>query len=191
MFMFDVETLHTQSNAVVLSMACVHFKVEDKPTPDDLRKNSIFIKFDVTEQIKKYHRATSKSTMEWWNKQCDIVRQKSFLPSSNDVTMKDGHDQFAKWAKERDDGKCWIWARGNMDQVVLSSMEEMLDKESVFSYNRWRDVRTAVDFLYGTTNGYCTIDYSDFDPAVHIYKHDPVDDCIFDAMMLMYGEKVE
>ena len=106
--------------------------------------------------------------------------------------MKEGHDQFAKWAKERDDGKCWIWARGNMDQVVLSSMEEMLDVESVFSYNRWRDVRTAVDFLYGTTNGYTDIEtppwMDKFDPAIHIYKHDPLDDCIFDVMMLIYGK---
>jgi hypothetical protein len=28
-----------------------------------------------------------------------------------------------------------------------------------------------------------------FDPAIHITKHDPVDDCVYDAMMLMYGKK--
>ena len=81
------------------------------------------------------------------------------------------------------------WARGNLDQLVMDSIEEQCEITPIFYYARWRDVRTAVDFLYGTSNGYCKVDYEGFNPSLHITKHDPIDDCILDTMMLLYGKK--
>jgi hypothetical protein len=66
-------------------------------------------------------------------------------------------------------------------------MEEKLKVEPVFWFNRWRDVRTGIDLLKGSTSGYCKVDYPGFDPYLHITKHNPIDDCIYDAMMLLYG----
>jgi hypothetical protein len=68
-------------------------------------------------------------------------------------------------------------------------MEEQLTIEPIFPFKRWRDVRTAVDFLTGTTNGYCKVDYPGFDPYLHITKHNPIDDCVLDVMQLIYGVK--
>jgi hypothetical protein len=92
-----------------------------------------------------------------------------------------------EWAKSKNDTKCWVWARGNLDQLVLDDIEEQIGLEPIWPFARWRDVRTAVDFLYGTTTGYTKVNHPVFDSKLHITKHNPVDDCIFDAMMLMYG----
>jgi hypothetical protein len=77
----------------------------------------------------------------------------------------------------------------------MDSMEEQLEIEPIFPYARWRDVRTAVDFLYGSMNGYVKVDVppwiESFDKEIHITKHNPIDDCVLDAMMLMYGKKEE
>ena len=188
MFMFDVETLGKESNSVILSMAAIYFNPEDKPTPQELRDNAFFVKLDVADQIKRLNRKVGKTTMQWWSKQCDNVRRKSFSPSSEDVRFEDGYEAMRQWAKSKNDDKCWVWARGNLDQLVLDSMEEQLEIDSIWKFARWRDVRTAIDFLYETNRGYCEIDYPGFDPSLHITKHNPIDDCVFDVMMLIYGK---
>jgi len=189
MFVFDVETLGKDSTAVILSMACVAFDPTKKPSPEQLREDAFFAKFDVQDQIQRLKRTTTKSTMEWWAKQCDNVKFKSFRPSVEDVTFEDGYEAMRVWAAEREvNTKDYVWARGNLDQLVLDSIEERCGLEPIFTFNRWRDVRTAVDFMYGTTNGYCDIDYPGFNSKLHITKHNPIDDCLFDAMMLMYGK---
>ena len=171
-------------------MACTHFIPEDKPSPEKLREDTFFAKFNVEDQIKRLHRKTGKSTMEWWSKQCENVRIRSFRPDpSIDEKFEDGYERMRQWVDSKNDPKCWVWARGNLDQLVMDSIEEQCEITPIFYYARWRDVRTAVDFLYGTSNGYCKVDYEGFNPSLHITKHDPIDDCILDAMMLLYGKK--
>lgn len=188
MFVFDVETLGKDSTAVILSMACVAFDPTKKPTPEQLREDAFFAKFDVQDQVERLKRTTTKSTMEWWAKQCDNVKFKSFRPSVEDVVFEDGYEAMRVWAKEREvNNKDYVWARGNLDQLVLDSIEEQCGLEPIFFFNRWRDVRTAVDFMYGTTSGYCGVDYPGFDYKRDITKHNPIDDCVYDAMMLLYG----
>jgi len=125
--------------------------------------------------------------MEWWAKQCDNVRNASFKPSVNDVIFEDGYEMMRKWAKPFP--KEWVFARGNLEQLVLDSMEEQCGLEPIWPFSMWRDVRTAIDFLYDTDNGYCKVEYEGFDSFLDITKHHPVDDCILDAMMLLYGVK--
>lgn len=188
MWMFDVETLGKDSNTVLLSLACIHFDSKSQPSPDQLRKDTFFVKFNVKDQVKRHKRTMTSSTMDWWNKQCLNVKKKSFIPSSNDVTLEDGLKAFKEWSVSYNDDS-WVWARGNLDQLILDSVEEQLGLDPVFHFSRWRDVRTAVDFMYGTTNGYCKVDYPGFDSFLNITKHDPVDDCLLDIMMLLYGKK--
>jgi hypothetical protein len=191
MFMFDVETLGKESNSVILSMAAIHFNPEDKPTPQELRDGAFFVKFDAKDQIKRLNRKVGRTTMQWWAKQCENVRNKSFHPSPQDVRFEDGYEAMREWAKAKNDPKCWVWARGNLDQLVLDSMEEQLGLDSIWKFERWRDVRTAIDFLYETNRGYCGVDYPGFDPSLHITKHNPIDDCVFDVMMMVYGKNSE
>lgn len=190
MYVFDVETLGKESSAVILSMACVYFDPVKETSPDEMRENAFFVKLDAQDQMKRLNRSITRSSLEWWAKQCENVKVKSFKPSEDDVTPEVGLELFRAWSKNYPDTKGeWVWARGNLDQLVLDSMEEKLGVDPVFHFNRWRDVRTGLDFLTGSDNGYCDVDYPGFDSHLHITKHDPVDDCILDAMMLMYGVK--
>lgn len=188
MFVFDVETLGKESNAVILSMACVHFDPLKHPSHEDLRANAFFAKFDVEDQRKRLKRSMTPSTIEWWKKQCLNVKLKSFRPSAEDVIFEVGYERMSEWAKQFNEPRSHVWARGNLDQLTLDSIEEQLGLEPIFPYARWRDARTAIDIWYNTDRGYTDVVYPGFDPKLHITKHNPIDDCIFDAMMLMYGK---
>lgn len=190
MFIFDVETLGKKSNAAILSMACIYFDPDKKPSPQQLHDSAFFVKLDAQDQLKRLKRSITKSSIDWWSKQCLNVKNKSFFPRPDDVKIEDGLEQLRQWSKQYPNSKKeWIWARGNLDQLVLDDVEEQLGIEPIFHYNRWRDVRTAIDFLYDTDTGYCEVDYRHFDPNLHITKHDPVDDCVYDVMMMLYGVK--
>lgn len=187
MFVFDVETLSKKSNAVILSMAVTYFDPVKKTTYEQMRNDTFFVKFDVKDQIERHKRVMDKSTLEWWSKQCQNVRIKSLKPSPDDKTFEEGYAAMVEWIKSKNDEKCYVWARGNLDQIVLDDFLDQIGIEPHWHFTRWRDIRTAVDFMYNTTNGYVKVDHEGFDWTLHITKHDPVDDVIYDALMLMYG----
>ena len=186
--MFDVETLGKESNSVMLSLAAIYFDPDSRPSHEELRKSAIFIKFDVADQMRRLNRKVGKTTMQWWAKQCDNVRRKSFDVSNDDIVFEQGYENLRKWADSKNDKSCYVWARGNLDQLVMDSFEEQLEIEPLWPFQRWRDVRTAIDFLYNTNKGYCEVNYPNFDPFLHITKHNPVDDCVYDIMQLLYGK---
>ena len=191
MFMFDVETLGKRSSSVILSMACIYFNPLEKPSPQELREGAFFAKFKVKDQVQRLGREINQPTVDWWAKQCENVRVASYKPSQHDVEFEVGYEAMREWVAKKNDNKCWVWARGNLDQLVLDDIEEQCGLKPIWLFNRWRDVRTAVDFLYDTQDGYTDVDYPGWDSKMEIYKHNPVDDCLLDAMMLLYGVKHE
>jgi len=190
MFVFDVETLGKDSSSVILSMACLYFNPEEKKSYQELIDSAFFVKLDAEDQMLRLKRTSKRSTIEWWSKQCDNARNKSFRPSVIDVTAEEAVESLRTWSTQfPKHDTCVVWARGNLDQLVLDSLEEQLEVKPVFYFSRWRDVRTAIDFIIGSSSGYAKVDYPGFDPALHVTKHNPVDDCAYDAMQLMYGVK--
>jgi hypothetical protein len=73
--------------------------------------------------------------------------------------------------------------------VILQAAERQVKVEPVFAYSRWRDVRTAVDLLTLSKNGYCEVDHPEFLYERDVTKHNPIDDCALDIMMLLYGKE--
>ena len=187
MIVFDIETLSKKSSSVILSMAATYFDPVKKTSYKELRDNAFFVKFDVDDQLKRLNRVMDRSTLDWWSKQCLNVRNKSLKPSANDVKFEDGYAAMVEWNKQLDDNKCWIWIRGSLDQVILDDMLDQLGIEPMWHFSRFRDVRTALDLLYGSTNGYPEVNYENFNFLTHIVKHDPVDDVVYDAMMMQFG----
>ena len=189
MFMFDVETLGVESNAVVLSAAMIHFDPEMRPTYQDLLDNACFVKFNVKEQA-DVGRSVSKSTLEWWKEQHDYVKKVSLNPSREDMTVENGMQKFYDYmAKIPNASQQTMWARGSLDQLVIDSLAVKFGLEEITGYNMWRDVRTAVDIMYGSSNGYVEVDHPLFQRH-EVIKHHPVHDCALDAMMLMYGKSI-
>lgn len=189
MFLFDIETLGVESNAVVLSAALIHFDPEKRPTYQDLLDNACFVKLNAKDQTKRLGRTVDLGTLEWWQNQHEYIRSVSFDPNSTDILAEDAitilHNYMNKIPNAQ---KQTMWARGSLDQMAIDSLAKKLDMQPITSYNMWRDVRTAVDLLYGTTNGYVEVEHPLFNRAA-VIKHHPVHDCALDAMQLMYGKQ--
>lgn len=191
MFMFDIETLGIESTSVILSAAITHFDFGDRDMPSgkeryqDFYARSLFVKFNAKEQIEKYGRTITKSTLEWWSKQSELARQMSLDPSKNDVSCSDGISLLRNYVSKYGGTNQIIWARGSLDQVAIDSLCRVMNVDTLVMYNQWRDVRTAIDLLASDAkNGYCSIDK--FNPDIWVNKHDPRADCALDIMMLLY-----
>lgn len=187
-FIFDVETLGVESNAVVLSAALIHFDPEQRPTYQDLLNDACFVKFNAKEQL-QIGRTVSKSTLDWWKSQHEYVRKISLDPNREDMNVENGMQKFYDYMSKFLNAKHQtMWARGSLDQLVIDSLAVKFGLEEITGYNMWRDVRTAIDILYGTTNGYVDIDHPLF-KRHEVIKHHPVHDCALDAIQLLYGKK--
>lgn len=186
-YMFDIETLGIDSTCVILSAAIIHFMQDEELNMDILRERALFVKFNIREQVKELNRSTTKSTIEWWKEQSEHAREKSLLPKATDVRAVEGIEPLRAYINKHqpDPKKITVWARGSLDQMAIDSLARAAGLEHIAPYYVWRDVRTAVDVVYGTTNGYCKVPSV---PYGSVLKHDPVDDCALDIMMLCRGE---
>lgn len=187
MFALDIETLSPKENAVVLSMAVLYFDETQTYTYQDLLDNTCFVKFNLKEQMEIYGRKSDKDTIEWWKKQCDMVKAKSLIPSKDDLKVSDGLQFVADYVKMKSKEKEEIvWTRGSLDQFALDSLCDDVGFPLLFNYSQYRDFRTAIDLLKETSwRGYC--DVPEFNRHALVMKHDPVHDVALDVMMLLYG----
>lgn len=189
MFCFDIETLDTESSAVVLSAAIVYFDGKEKLSYQQYLDRTLFVKFNAVDQIKRLKRTSSKDTMEWWSKQAEYVRSRSVKPKSDDYSAEEGIDKIVQYMNQYENPREQImWARGSLDQVVIDSLCKSVDKPYITEYYIWRDVRTAIDILYGSSNGYCDVDNPDFNKEM-VPKHLPYHDCCLDVLMLTQGKE--
>ena len=187
MFCFDIETLDLESTAVVLSAAIVYFDPKKETSYQELLDRTLFVKFNVSDQIQRLHRTIGKSTAEWWESKPEYIKKVSLYVSNADVVVEDGYDIIMSYINSYQ-GTHTFWARGNMDDVVFTSLLNKVDKPPIAQYNMWRDVRTAIDIIYGTTNGYCDVTHPDFNRDL-VLKHHPAHDVCLDVMMLLYGKQ--
>ena len=189
MFCFDVETLSVESDAVILSYAIVYFDPNDKPSYQELLDNTLFVKLDVKDQIKNHNRTMDKSVMEWWGKQHEWVRKVSLDPSPSDVSVDTSLQLLDNYLNQFPNRKSQtFWQRGNIDSICLESLCRNTNRDPIISFNVWRDVRTAIDILYGSSNGYCDVDHNTFSRD-NVIKHHPAHDVCYDVMMLLYGKQ--
>ena len=187
MFLLDIETLSTESTAVVLNAAIVYF--EDGMSYNELLESSLLVKFDAKEQIRKYKRHVSKDTLDWWGKQSEEIRNTNFNPSSNDVSAEEGILQLKKYMNISQDKNKIIFTRGNLDPMCMESLCRSMGTKPLVPYYSFMDVRTALNLLKTTTvNGYCEVSYAGFNMAeAKKSKHDPKVDIALDAMQILYG----
>jgi hypothetical protein len=192
MFCLDLETLGVESTSAILSLGMTYFDPSKPLSMRQLFKDSIFIKFDVQEQIRMYNRTREKSTLDWWSKQCDYAKRTNLLPSDKDVGTAEGVQRLRDWFNAKPNAKDeMVWVRGHLDQPVFESLLRAMGEPPFISYAAFRDVRTAIDCFYPTSrNGYVEIDLDkcpDYDRD-QIVKHHPVADCVLDVCQLFAGK---
>jgi hypothetical protein len=191
MIIFDLETLDTESTAVVFSLGAVYHDGISELSYQNLIDTGIFIKFDVREQIVDYKRTRNKSTLEWWSKQSVEARKASVVPSASDLDVKTGLGVLYKWFKTLPDYKNeLIMARGILDQSCSESLARSAGLPPILPFASWRDIRTAMDFMYPKNrNGYVDVDTSivpDY-KRVNVIRHHPLHDSAEDACMVLGG----
>lgn len=188
-FAFDIETLGVESSSVILSFAIVYFDPDTRPSYQQLLNKTLFVKLDVKDQVKNYKRTMDKGTLDWWSKQHEYIQKISLSPNENDVKSLEAYQMLYDYINRiQNSENQTFWQRGSLDQCVLDSFCRSLYKEPIVGYNNWRDVRTAVDILYGSTNGYVEIEHPEFDNN-KVLKHHPAHDICLDVMQLLYGKE--
>lgn len=183
MFAIDIETLSHKENAVILSCALTYFTTEKQYSFNDLIKNSCFVKFNAKEQITKYKRSVSKSTIEWWKKQNQIAKEISLKPYKTDLPLLEGITKLVKFKEKFSVGKEIIFCRGSLDQFCMQDVFEQLNIPQLFEYYQYRDFRTAIECLKDNSEkGFCHVPNLDMNKVI---PHHPVHDNCRDIMMLL------
>lgn len=132
--MIDMETLHTDPNAVILTIGVtlfdplgsgVHERLELRPTID--------------EQTDVYNRAISESTLDWWATQSEEARVEA-LGDQNRIPYRDAMEQLAKF--------CWnrrgVWSNGStFDVIIAENSFRELDIKVPWNFWHIYDCRTA------------------------------------------------
>ena len=194
MISFDIETLGTRSNAVVLSIGVVRFSFSDLDrfaNPDQAYKHyvdtGLFVKLNVREQAEA-DRSIEPDTLEWWKKQAEVPLHKSFKKDpAREVSMQAAVNAVRDYSYTNGQRPPQVWARGSLDQVVFDDLcKWSLKQHPPFEYWEWADFRTAINCTKDTARrGYC--DVKEFD-RLQVVKHDPVHDAALDVIQLLWGE---
>lgn len=155
----DIETLGLKERAVVLSLGAAAFSFDKKQTYDEIALEGFYAKLNVDQQVKTFGRTMTKSTVQWWREQSAEAR-KVLEPTPFDHTVEQAIEEFTNWLAKVgfDSRKSYIFSRGNhFDMPKIESLFE--DAGIDLAYNNWkvRDVRTAIDILHGTNDGYYTL----------------------------------
>lgn len=159
--MIDIETISTQPNACILSLAAVKFDLLDTTIPMD---GKVWY-FDMDEQVEKYGRDIDEDTLGWWASQGQDAIDASFSDSERqtcDEIMQEFH-QF-----------CWnasqFWAQGTIfDITILENLLKQLGRPTPWNFRQIRDTRTLFDL---------GIPYTYDNPV----KHDPLADCVAQSL---------
>ena len=196
MFILDIESTSVESTTVILSVAILYFDEKKADhTWESLMNDAFFVKISAKDQIENYKRTVSKSTLEWWAKQCKEARDISYTPKKSDLLAKDAIAALRGYVKlytKNPKNEC-CWTRGNLDQLALDSFFYSTSEENaLFPFWCYRDVRTFIDFNTETgARGYATIDPERYpgtwDKSV-VVKHSPQDDICFDVLQILYGK---
>ena len=143
--MFDLETLSTKLNTVILTIGGVKFDPYSKEDPYD----PIYLRVNVDEQLAA-GRIYDEHTLQWWSDQDAEIREEA-IGTEDRIPMLDALEQFHAWILHSDT----IWSNGSVFDIVI--MENFYRNNALFHpWEHWRirDVRTV--FNMGIAHGMTT-----------------------------------
>jgi len=184
---FDIETLGVKEDAVIATMAAIFFTLDEISSLEKLKKNSIFLKFSIDEQLSIYKRTTSESTLSFWNKQPISVLRSILFPSKQDLSLQNGFEKMKDFisSSSYDWKTSFIWSkRIDFDFPKIESAFEQVNIQLPF--NRWkkRDINTAIDVLNGSLDAQYNLQNNHYKNWNDVEKHNCLDDCILNIWTL-------
>lgn len=160
--MLDLETLSTRPESVILTIGAVKFDPWGQDIDTD---HGLYYRVNVDDQI-ALNRHILESTVEWWNKQDEAVREEA-LGEHDRVSLEhmcSGLNRFLVGVEN-------IWCQGPaFDIVILENLYRQLSKPTPWQFWQIRDSRT----LFGVHG----------DPREKDRKaaHNALMDCYYQAM---------
>lgn len=160
--MVDIETLSTQSSAVILSIGALKFdRSESLPLSPDVM-DSFYVRV-ARESCEVLGMHVDPDTVRWWNSQEESIRHEALEDTSERLTIKDALTKLTAWIGRSE----LVWGHGDdFDCVILSEAYRRCDMKVPWKFWNTRDTRTLFD-IAGVKN-------SDL-PANS--KHHPIHDC--------------
>lgn len=191
-FIIDFETLDTVPSAKVAIISVVFFDsdCEKDITIGELEKNSITVKFNIKEQS---NRTASKSTITWLKNQVKEV-QKAYMPSVDDISLKEGLDKISDFLKDNgvDFKKSHAWSRGNsfdfpiFDSIAREAYPDTEYPNVPYRFYNQRDIRTRIEALLLVRD--MTRPPMPKGIFSELVAHDCLHDCFMDVIRLKYAE---
>lgn len=133
--MIDIETASTKRNGLILSVAAVKFD----PFSDQVF-DGIYLKPDLESQL-QIGRIADDSTIEWWAKQDEAIRNESWGDEDR-LPLDQFLEQFNKfvWNSKK------YWAKGpTFDMIIMEDFYASQSRPVPWKYHEVRDVRTIYD----------------------------------------------
>jgi len=136
--MIDLETLGTTPDCAVLTIGGVKFdpNLIHKPTQE------FYYRFEVNEQLDK-GRTTLESTLEWWGKQDEEVREEA-LGDGNRTPVIEVLQALNKWCVGIDA----VWCQGPaFDICILENLYRQYDHHIPWAFWKIKDSRTLFGIM--------------------------------------------
>ena len=131
--MWDMETLSTKLDTVILTLGGVKFDPYSKEEPFD----PIYLRIDVDEQLAAGRRCDDH-TLRWWLDQDPDIREEA-IGENDRIPMRDALDQFHAWVLHSDT----VWSNGSVfDIMIMQDFYAQMDDFYPWEHWRIRDCRT-------------------------------------------------
>lgn len=137
--MFDLETLGTSPDCVILTFGAVKFNPFDNSEPYD----PVYYRIDMDYQTTQLERSIDETTLEWWGKQDQTIIDDTFSDEGR-IDVEDLIDIFKKYVV----GVDRLWSHGATFDVII--MENLFKSMKVpFPVNYWSiyDSRTLLKLM--------------------------------------------
>ena len=163
--MIDIETLSTNYDAALLSIAAVKFNPFDK-TEALYEEFQLFV--DI-EDCKDKGCTISEDTMTWWQTQPEEVRKINF-ESQPRLSLTEALSQLSSFCR----GVKRYWCQGmNFDPIVLENAYKIVGLKPEWKFWEWRDSRTISRLIHFTNI-----------PKKPKNAHDAIEDCKYQIQVV-------
>jgi hypothetical protein len=137
--MIDIETLSTNPNAHILTIAAIKFNRNDCSIPLLEDMETFYQRVDLS-TCKNLDFHIDNNTLEWWNKQSKEVYDEAF--EKERFPIKDVLQNLSKFCINCDK----VWSNGNnFDCVILEHGYRVCDIPVPWKFWNTRDCRTVLD----------------------------------------------
>ena len=184
---YDFETLSQNVfTAPAVNLAILKFDesrfLEDPYQYDELVDGCRLLKFNVSEQVKKYGRKIQKASVEWWEQQ-GAEAKKLLAPSSDDISISELYHILVNDIRLQSFER--VYTRGNtFDPILLRSLLGIFNQTDP---SKWWAIRDTRSLFEGMTYGHNIS--SKFIPdglEDSFIAHDPCHDVAMDVMRFQY-----